>query len=69
MHRKTINDLAIFGGTPLFSEKMHVGKPNVSNEEIFLGKVNEAFARKWLTNDGPLVKEFEQSRRDHRRQI
>lgn len=61
MHRKTINDLAIFGGEPLFSEKLHVGKPNVSNEEIFLSKVNEAFARKWLTNDGPLVKEFEQT--------
>ena len=60
MYWKTINDLAILGGEPLFSEKLHVGKPNVSNEEIFLKKVTDAFARKWLTNDGPLVKEFEQ---------
>ena len=53
-------DLAIFGGPPAFSEALHVGRPNVFDRARFLDRVNKMLDRRWLTNDGPLVQEFEQ---------
>jgi dTDP-4-amino-4,6-dideoxygalactose transaminase len=52
--------LAVLGGTPAFSEALHVGRPNLGDRTRFLERVNEMFDRRWLTNDGPLVREFEQ---------
>lgn len=57
--KKSIDDLAVFGGTPLFQEKLHVGRPNIGSREVFLARVNEILDRKWLTNYGPFVQEFE----------
>jgi dTDP-4-amino-4,6-dideoxygalactose transaminase len=37
-----------------------VGRPNIGDRHRFLERVNELLDRRWLTNDGPLVKEFEQ---------
>lgn len=54
------NDLAILGGVPAFSEKLHVGRPNIGNRERFLERINNMFDRGWLTNKGPYVQEFEQ---------
>lgn len=45
---------------PAFSEPLHVGRPNMGSREAFLTYVNEIFDRRWLTNNGPLVQEFEQ---------
>ena len=57
---KTNNvSLAIFGGTPAFQQPLHVGRPNLGDREAMLRRVNEIFDRRWFTNDGPLVKEFE----------
>jgi dTDP-4-amino-4,6-dideoxygalactose transaminase len=42
------------------SEKLYVGRPNIGSRERFLQRVNEMFDRRWLSNDGPLLKEFEQ---------
>lgn len=53
------NILGIFGGAPVFSEPLHVGRPNLGNREVMLRRVNEMFDRRWFTNAGPLVKEFE----------
>lgn len=53
-------DLAIFGATPAFAEKLFVGRPNVGDEERFIARVREIFGRRWLTNNGPCVQEFEQ---------
>jgi dTDP-4-amino-4,6-dideoxygalactose transaminase len=53
------DDLAIFTGQPTFSEKLHVGRPNIGNRERLLARINEMLDRKWLTNDGPFVCEFE----------
>jgi dTDP-4-amino-4,6-dideoxygalactose transaminase len=36
-----------------------VGRPNLGDREVFLRRVNEIFDRRWLSNDGPLLKEFE----------
>lgn len=54
------NDLAILGGVPAFSEKLHVGRPNIGNRERFLERINDMLDRRWLTNKGPYVQEFEQ---------
>lgn len=44
---------------PLFSEPLHVGRPNVGNLERFRELVEGMFERRWFTNSGPLVQEFE----------
>jgi len=59
MLQSKIGDLCIFGGEPAFLEKLHVGRPNIGNRERFLKRVNDVLDRRWLTNDGPYVQEFE----------
>jgi len=51
--------LALLGGQPVFSQFLHVGRPNLGDREAMLRRVNEMFDRRWFTNAGPLVKEFE----------
>lgn len=55
-----LEELAIFGGTPAFAEKLHVGRPNIGNRERLMERINQILDSRWLTNDGPFVKEFEQ---------
>lgn len=55
-----IQDLAVLGAPPAFRECLHVGCPNLGDREAFLARVEDALDRRWLTNDGPMVKEFEQ---------
>jgi dTDP-4-amino-4,6-dideoxygalactose transaminase len=43
-----------------FIEPLYVGRPNIGSRDQFLKRINEMFDRRWLSNDGPLVKEFEQ---------
>jgi dTDP-4-amino-4,6-dideoxygalactose transaminase len=57
--KNAIEDLVIFGGHPKFSDKLHVGRPNVGNGRCFLDMMNDMLDRSWFTNDGPYVKEFE----------
>ncbi|UYN82565.1 MAG: aminotransferase class I/II-fold pyridoxal phosphate-dependent enzyme [Microcella sp.] len=45
---------------PAFPEPLHVGRPNIGSLERFNALVAEAFERRWLSNDGPLVREFEE---------
>ncbi len=58
--KKKISELAIFGGLPTFKEKLHVNRPNIGSREILLERINDILDRKWLSNKGPLVQEFEQ---------
>ncbi|NJM19811.1 MAG: aminotransferase class I/II-fold pyridoxal phosphate-dependent enzyme [Richelia sp. SL_2_1] len=58
--KKNLNELAIFGGVPTFKEKLHVGRPNIGSREVLLQRINDVLDRKWLTNNGPLVQQFEQ---------
>lgn len=55
----SFEELAILGGLPKFAEPLHVGRPNIGEHQAFLARVNEILGSRWLTNDGPLVKEFE----------
>ncbi|MEK6334556.1 MAG: DegT/DnrJ/EryC1/StrS family aminotransferase [Acidobacteriota bacterium] len=57
---KNLDDLAIFGGSPAFTEQLHVGRPNIGNRQKFEVRVAEILDLKWLTNEGRFVKEFEQ---------
>jgi hypothetical protein len=57
--KKTIKDLALYGGDPLFREKLHVGRPNIGNRDVLLQRINQALDRKWFSNAGPFVQEFE----------
>lgn len=60
---KTINsssDLAINGAPPAFEQPLYVGRPNIGNKAEFLKYVDQIFESKWLSNNGPLVKELEQ---------
>jgi dTDP-4-amino-4,6-dideoxygalactose transaminase len=38
---------------------LHVGRPNLGNRESFLARVNNILDRRRLSNNGPLVQEFE----------
>lgn len=54
-----MKNLAILSGERAFAEPLHVGRPNIGGRESILRRLNEMLDRRWLTNDGPLVKEFE----------
>lgn len=57
--KQSVNNLAIFGGPPAFAEVRHVGGPNVGDRDRLLERINDLLDRRWLTNDGPYVREFE----------
>ncbi len=57
---KTIENLAVFGGEPTFPETLHVGRPNLPDRERLIEKINGILDSRWLTNNGPVVREFEQ---------
>lgn len=54
------NTLAVLGGAPRFPEPLHVGRPNIGSHERFLERVRVMLEKRWLTNNGPFVQEFEQ---------
>ncbi len=55
----TATSLALFTGKPAFAQPLHVGRPNVGDRERFMARVGEMLDRRWFSNDGPFVKEFE----------
>lgn len=57
--KTTLNDLAIFGGPPLFSKLRPIGQLAVPIEGAFLSRVRQAYDAMRLSNDGPLVRELE----------
>lgn len=59
--KNRIEDLALFGGPPAFAEPLHVGRPNIGDRERFLRRVRRILDSGRLTNDGPMVHEFEEA--------
>lgn len=55
------NLIAILGGAPSFLIPLHVGGPNIGDRDVLLGRIHGILDRRWLTNGGPLVEEFEAS--------
>ncbi|RUR73468.1 dTDP-4-dehydro-6-deoxyglucose aminotransferase [Chlorogloeopsis fritschii PCC 6912] len=58
--KKHFTDLAIFGDTLTLNDKLYVGRPNIGNRDRLLSRINDILDRRWLTNHGPYVQEFEQ---------
>ena len=56
---RTYADLAIHGAPPAFEAPLHVGRPNLCNRDAFLARVGGILDNQWLTNNGPVVQEFE----------
>jgi dTDP-4-amino-4,6-dideoxygalactose transaminase len=54
-----IKDLSIFGATPAFHSPLHVGKPNIGDRQALLQRLTDILENGWLTNYGPMVKQFE----------
>lgn len=40
-------------------KQLHVGSPNIGSREMFQSFVDDMFERRWLTNDGPMVRLLE----------
>ncbi len=56
-----LGDPAILGGPAQFAEPLHVGRPNIGDREVLLRRIGDLLDRRWLTNDGPLVHELEET--------
>jgi dTDP-4-amino-4,6-dideoxygalactose transaminase len=60
-----LDDLAVFGGNPLFQQPLHVGQlktpPVEKLEEAFRG----IFERRYFSNNGPLVRELDKRFAEH----
>lgn len=42
-----------------FLDPLYVGRPNIGDREKFQNRVNRIFDTRWLSNNGPMVQEFE----------
>lgn len=58
-NKRTVDDLAFFGGRSALTEDLHVGRPNIGSRENLLKRINDILDRRWLTNNGVYVQEFE----------
>lgn len=65
MTRQTVAELAILGTHPLFQDALHVGRPNIGDRAALLNRIGDLLDRRWLTNNGPFVQEFEKRVADY----
>ncbi len=49
----------VTGRDQLFPKPLHVGCPNLGDRDRLLARFNDILNRRWLTNDGVYVREFE----------
>lgn len=59
MKKQHFTDLALLGGPVAFEEKQHVGRPNIGDRTRLLARINDILDRRWLTNAGSYLQEFE----------
>ncbi len=57
--KQTLNDLALFGGSPAYVNPIHVGRPSIGDRQRLFERIDVALERKWLSNQGILLDEFE----------
>lgn len=65
MSAENLQQLAIFGGTPVFPRPLHVGIPNIGDKARLFSRINDILNRRVLTNQGPMVAEFEERIADY----
>lgn len=61
IRQRKVEQFALFGGRPAFSQPLHVGRPNIGNKERLMARFAEVLDSGWLSNAGPNVKRFEQT--------
>lgn len=59
MRNQMTKKLVILGGMPAFDDKIFVTRPIVPTIEELEPLLKDILEKKWLTNDGPYVQEFE----------
>jgi dTDP-4-amino-4,6-dideoxygalactose transaminase len=59
--KTTLDDLAVLGGTPVFSSALHVGRPNIGDRARLMARIDDMLDRRWLSNDGIYLQEFERA--------
>ncbi len=59
--KRSLDDLALYGGEPAFAYPLHVGCPNIGDRDRLFDRINDLLDRRWLTNDGQYVQAFEQA--------
>lgn len=59
--KRSTEDLAGFGGAPLFPETLHVGRPNLGDRKALLDRIEAVLDARWLTNNGSQVRELEET--------
>jgi dTDP-4-amino-4,6-dideoxyglucose len=57
--KREITDLALFGGREAFIRPVHTNQPSAFDRSRLFDRMNWAFDNQWLSNGGPLVREFE----------
>lgn len=57
--KRSLDDLAVFGGSPACATPLHVGRPQPVSRTGLYARLDAMLERNWLTNDGPFVREFE----------
>jgi dTDP-4-amino-4,6-dideoxygalactose transaminase len=62
--KHSARDLALAGDKPAFAAPLHVGHPNIGDRSALHRRIDAALDRVWLTNNGPLVLEFEERLKD-----
>ena len=59
--RSSSAPLAILGGPPAFAEPLLVGRPLIRRRRAWFSRLGDALDRRWLSNNGPFVRQFEQA--------
>ncbi|WP_235009811.1 aminotransferase class I/II-fold pyridoxal phosphate-dependent enzyme [Mycobacterium sp. 3519A] len=54
-------EFAMLGARPRFAEPRHVGRPNIGDRRELMRRIDGLLDRHLLTNNGPLVEEFERA--------
>lgn len=57
--KSKVTDLALLGGAPLSADPLYVGYPHVGNTDACLERIRGVLETRRLTNDGPLVQQWE----------
>ena len=57
--KRCIADFSVCGGVPVFDDPLAVGRPNMPDRESFLSRVDRVLDSGQITNDGPMVRDFE----------
>ncbi|MGV3522869.1 MAG: aminotransferase class I/II-fold pyridoxal phosphate-dependent enzyme [Candidatus Sericytochromatia bacterium] len=57
--KDTLSQMALWGQAPLFSNPLHVGRPNIPASEPLVEDFKQVLASRWLTNYGSQAQAFE----------